>query len=402
MRSRIPLMLLFIWISLCAGGCAYLNRPDSGVIYLEFSASRTPDGIATGSWSWKSYNSWAHPNHQRNFIQIRIKEKNGAFAYSSGIAAHELEWISGYANQPEESDAPIHFTFSRPSGEFDFQGRQNVGGMSGNFAFKPNTKFVADVGSICSAKPSLEELITIGFTNASIEDLWRYEAAISSLDLNGWLRLINSGVSPEYASDMKWALGKMDVDALIECRNSGMTSEYASGFTRVGYAFDYKELIQLHNCGMRPEFAAELKRDGMTLDIRQLTALQNSGIQPSYALRMRELGFGDYVEDIIRMRNSGITEDFIADVKKSGYSLSMDEIIKLRNSGVPAGYLNTVKRAGYSFTVDEIIDLHNHGVSENYLTGIIQPGRKPLSADKICNLYSRGVPAETIRDLRAE
>jgi hypothetical protein len=401
MKPRIPPLLLFIWISLFFGGCAFINKPDSGVMYLEFSSSRSAD-TATGNWSWKSYTSWEHPVQQRDFIQIRIREENGGFAYSSGIAAHELEWISGYANQPEESDAPIHFSISRTSGEFDFQGKQNAWGMSGKFAFKPNSKFVADVGLICGAKPTLEELIKLGFSNATIEGLWRYEAAIVSLDVDGWLRLLNSGISLEYASDMKWALGKMDVDALIECRNSGMTSEYASGFTRVGYAFNHKELIQLHNCGLQPEFAAELKRGGMTLDVNQLTSLHNSGIQPAYALRMRELGFGEYIEDIIKMRNSGVNEDFIANVKESGYSLSMDEIIKLHNSGVPAGYLNTVKRAGYSFTADEVIMLHNHGVTENYLIEIMQPGRKPLSADKIAGLYSRGITAETIRDLRTE
>jgi hypothetical protein len=58
--------------------------------------------------------------------------------------------------------------------------------------------------------------------------------------------------------------------------------------------------------------------------------------------------------------------------------------------------------SGYSFTLDEIVKLRNYGVSESFLAEIIVPGRKPLSADTIVNLRSRGVSAETIKALRAE
>ena len=102
------------------------------------------------------------------------------------------------------------------------------------------------------------------------------------------------------------------------------------------------------------------------------------------------------------MRNSGLQEDYVSNLAEAGYRLSRNELIQLNNSGVPADYVKAVRRMGYSFSIDQIVKLRNYGVSEAYLQEIIQPGRKPLSADLIIDLYSRGVPAQTVRAIRAE
>lgn len=365
-------------------------------------STRNGDASASGDWTWKSYAPWKQPIHHNNYIQIQMRDERGIFSYSSGFAAHEFKWMSGSANQVEKSGTPIHFALTRPSGEWNFHGKQVAWGTAGTFIFEPNTQFAAEVEEICKTRPTLQDLIKLSFSNASIEDMWRFRAAGLSLDVNSWLRLMNHGISPDYASDMKWALGKIDVDAVIECRNNGMTSEYASGFSRAGYALNHKDLIRLRNHGVQPEFAAELKRGGMTLNVDQLIRLRNSGVSSDYALRIWDQGYGETIEDIIRMRNSGVSEDFIAEVRQSDHRLSIDEIIKLRNSGVPSSYLSAVKKAGYSFTPDEVIRLRNHGVTEDFLAEIMQPGRKPLSVDTIVDLRSRGVSAETIRAIRAE
>ncbi len=401
MRSQLKTLLSCAVIGLCITACAYRDTPNSGAIRLVLSFKSDVAG-AKGTWTWQSYFPWGHGFQFRDSVQIEIRDEIGNASYSSFLSSPQLEWISGGGDQAEKSGSPVHFTLALSSGEFDFHGKRTSRGMDGEFIFKPSARFVSDVKGLCGKEPTLDELIKLGFANATIEGLWRYQAAVVSMDAGRWLQLIYSGVTPDYAADMRWALGRLEADVLIECHNSGMAPEFASGYTRAGYAFSYKDLIKLHQRGIQPQYAAELKQGGMRLTVEQLIKLHNSGTQPAYVLRIRESRLGESVDDIVKTHNSGVSEDYIAAVKRSGYYLSLDEIIKLHNSGVQASYLSTAKKAGYSFTVDEAIMLHNRGVSENYLTEIIQPGHKPLSAEKIANLYSRGISAEMVRDIRAE
>jgi hypothetical protein len=390
-----------ICFGLSAGSCIYRSAADYETIHIVLS-SRNSDSGAAGNWTWQFSVPSGHQFWQRNFIPIQVQDERGRYWYAGVIAAEDLDWISNGADRTGESDPFVHFIVDRPSGDWDFQGTRDAGGATGKFVFRANNRFAAEVEAIGGFRPDIDDLIKLSFSNATLDGLHQYKAAGLMLDTGSWLRLINHGVSPDYASDMKRALDGIDVDVLIECRNYGMTADFASGYSDAGYTFDYEQLIRLRNYGVQPEFSAELRRGGMMLDAEQLTRLHNYGLQPAYVLRVRELGFGNAVEDIIKLRNYGVPEDFLADVKYSGYDLSIDEIVKLRNYGVPAGFLESVKRSGYSFTLDEIIKLRNYGITEEFLSDILVPGRRPLSADAIIDLRSRGVSAETIRALRAE
>ena len=273
-----------------------------------------------------------------------MADEVGRSRSSCSFPSQDLAWISNTANQVEKSEYSIRFALIRPSGEWTFYGNAASVGASGKFEFKPNAQFADDVLKQCGARPTLDEAISLGFHNATIEGLRKFQSAGLSLQVKDWIRLLNYGVSADYASSMQSALGKITVDSVIECRNYGMTADFAAGYIRAGYGFDYKELIRLRNYGVQPDYAAEYKKGGMTLTGDQLVRMRNFGVQPAYALRVKELGFGENLDDIIKMRNFGVPEDFIAAVKQSGYMLSLDEIIKLRNFGVPASFLSTAKR----------------------------------------------------------
>lgn len=433
MRSYALLLILSFFISLFGIGCDKDKQSTPHPSAFCITLSSLSGNTATGDWICKSYNPCERQITYNGFIQVQLQDKNGKFFYSNGFTERELEWLSSSRNRPDESDAIVHFTLNRPSGEWDFHGTQDACGceITGKFVFKPDDNFVTEVESICGSRPTLEELIKLSLANAKIEGLRKYMSSVDSFDVDNWLKLINSGIAPDYASDMKSALGRLHVNALIECRNSGMTPEFASGIKEAGYSFNHKELIRLRNSGMTKDFAAKLKSGGIILDVDALIRLRNSGVPPDYALFIRESGLGESIDDIIKLRNSGVPGEFISEIQKSGYHFSVkdiiklrnsgmpasylrtakelgyfsdakhvNDIIKLRNSGVPASYLETVKEAGYSFTVDEIIMLRNRGVSTRYLTEIIQTGYKQLSAEKIANLYTRGVSVDTIREIR--
>jgi hypothetical protein len=388
---------LAVWI--CCG-CSH-SHSNARALHAVITAHQG-DTNASGEWEWKDYSANMSRPARPDYFQIEIRDEKGSSRFSSGFPSQDLAWITTGANQVEKAEYAIRFSLIRPSGEWNFYGNAASTGAAGKFDFTPNAAFVDEAAKLCGGRPTLDEAIHLSFLNATLDSLRQFQSAGLSLQVKDWIRLLSYGVSADYASAMRAALGKLTVDALVECGNYGMTADFAAGYTKAGYEFDYKELIRLRNYGVQPNYAAEFKKGGMALSGDQLVRLRNYGVQPSYALRIKELGYGENLDDIVKMRNYGVQEEFIAGIKQAGYTLSMDEIIKLRNYGVPVSYLGAVKKAGYSFTLDEIVKLRNYGVSESFLAEIIVPGRKPLSADTIVNLRSRGVSAETIKALRAE
>ena len=393
--------LLTSMLCMFAGACDYsaLNPWDQRgrgiVVSLPAHEGETK---VTGEWEWRSYRESRH--YSGRPVYILFESYDQTQRYSSGGTFSDLQWNS--AAQAEKDGAPVRFALVRPAGRWNFQGTVRSWGAEGNVEFQPNSSFVDEVTAVCGARPTVSQLVKLAIFNVSLDGLRSYRSAVQSLDVEGWLKLLNYGVKPEFAESMMNALGKLTPDALIECRNYGVTPEFAAGYSRAGYPFSHKDLIQLKNYGVSVEYAGELKRGGMSLNAEQLVQLHNYGVQPSYALRIKGLGFGDRPEDIIAMRNYGVPEEYVSAAKDAGYQLSRNEIIELRNYGVPAEYLRSIKRMGYSFSIKDIIKLRNYGVSETYLAEIIRNGGKPLSADLIIDLHSHGVPAGTVRAVRTQ
>jgi hypothetical protein len=400
-RFRIAILFAAL-LCVFAGGCDHLNpwdhyeaRATGIVVSLQVHGGETN---ATGEWEWRSYQEGRHYSGRPVYVLFEAYDESENHRYSSGGTFSDLQW--GLAAQIEKDDSPIRFALIRPSGRWNFRGTLRSRGAEGSVEFEPDVSFVDEVSAVCGERPNIGELIQLGISGIPLDSLRRFKSAVQSLDIQGWMKLVNYGVKPEYAESMASAMGKLATDALIECHNYGVTPAFAAGYFGAGYIFTHKDLIQLKNYGVPVEFAAELKRGGMSLNAEQLVQLRNYGVQPSYALRVKDLGYGNNIEDIIQMRNYGVPEDFISETRDSGYQLSKSEIIQLRNYGVPPGFLKSVKKMGYSFSIDQIVQLRNCGVSESYLAEIMQNGRKPLSADVIIDLHSRGVPAETVRAIR--
>jgi hypothetical protein len=357
---------------------------------------------ATGDWEWRSYREGKQYSDKPVFILFETysasRDRRGAYA----SLFSDLIWITSAEKRPGRDDAAIQFALSRPAGRWNFWGKNRFGGAKGTVTFKPNASFVNEIRAADGKRPPISELVQYSLSGLSIETLRSGRESNPSLNSDEITKLQNYGITSEYASSMKSALGGISAGELIELHNYGVTPDFVLGYTRAGYRFRSSELVKLCSNGVTSDYAADLKRGGLSLNADQLVQLHNNGVPPDYALRIKQLGFGNSVDDIISMRNSGLQENYVANMAEAGYRLSRNELIQLNNYGVPADYVKAVRRMGYSFSIDQIVKLRSYGVSEGYLQEIIQPGRKPLSADLIMDLHSRGVPAQAVRAIRAE
>jgi hypothetical protein len=357
---------------------------------------------ATGAWEWRSYREGRQYSDKPVFMLFETynASRGNRRAYASSFS--DLIWVASAEKRPGSDDAPIQFALTRPAGRWNFWGKNRFGGAKGTVTFQPNASFVNEFSAANGKQPAISELVQFSFSGLSVETLRNERESSQSLNTEDVLKLQNYGVTPEYASSMKSALGSISASELIECHNYGVTPDFVFGYKRAGYTFRPSELVNLCTHGVTPDYAAEFKRGGWNLNADQLVQLNNNGVPSAFALRIRQLGFGNSVDDIISMRNSGLQEDYVSNLAEAGYRFSKNDLIQLNNSGVPADYVKAVRRMGYSFSIDQIVKLRNYGVSEAYLQEIMQPGRKPLSANLIIDLYSRGVPAQTVRSIRAE
>jgi hypothetical protein len=357
---------------------------------------------ATGEWNWRSYREGRQYSNQPVFILFETYDTSRSRRRAYAASFSDLIWVASAEKKVERDDAPIQFALTRPAGRWNFRGKNRFGGANGTVVFQPNTSFIDQLNANDGRRPTISELVQFSFSGLSIESLRNDRESGMPLNTEDVLKLQNYGVTSEYAASMRSALGGLSVNELVECHNYGVTPEFVFGYTRSGYTFGSSDLVKLKTYGVTPDFAADLKRGGMNLDADQLVQLHNNGVPPAFALRVKQLGFGNSMDDIIAMRNSGLQEDYVSSLAEAGYRLSRNELIQLNNYGVPADYVKAVKRMGYSFSIDQIVKLRSYGVSEAYMHEIMLPGRKPLSADLIVDLHSRGVPAQTVRAIRAE
>jgi hypothetical protein len=357
---------------------------------------------ATGDWDWRSYREEKEYSDQPVFILFETYDssRNRRRAYASSFS--DLIWVASPEKKVERDDSPIQFALTRPAGRWNFRGQNRFGGAKGKVVFKPDASFIDEVSAGNGHRPTISELVQFSFSGLTVESLRRDRESGVPLDTEDVLKLQNYGITTEYAASMKSALGSISANELVECHNYGITPDFVLGYSRSGYAFRPSELVKLKSYGVDPDFAGDLKRGGMNLNADQLVQLHNNGVPPAFALKVKQLGFGNSVDDIITMRNSGLQENYISNLAEAGFRLSRNELIQLNNYGVPADFVKSARRMGYSFTIDQIVKLRSYGVSEGYLQEIMIPGRKPLSADLIVDLHSRGVPAQTVRAIRAE
>jgi hypothetical protein len=361
-----------------------------------------PQAAVSGEWESAGIDTVFSERHLNEWLNLEIVDATRSRTQMSGVPIKDFDWTA--ANALEASDQPLtnrlEFALRRPAGEILFSGRQELGEARGEFQIKPDPDFSQQVEQLCAEKPGANDCLLLILRKASLDDLRQLKDCGYTVSLADFIRLYNYGLSVDYARDMRQAIGAISIDQLIQLRNHGLTAQYARDFKSAGYSFPPQELIKLRNHAVTADFAAALKKGGFNLNSDELVRLRNSGVSADYATGLKRAGYGGSIEQIVRLRNTGISVDYCTGVQQAGYDLSADQVVQLRNSGVGVDYLAAVKKAGYDFTMEELIRLRNHGVSAEYLADLIESGRKPLPADIIIQMRSRGVSADTVREIR--
>jgi hypothetical protein len=354
-------------------------------------------------------------------INIEIREDNSTYGFY--LPMERAPQVEGKIGDGK----PIHFTIAGDSGDLKFDGAVKGKSASGEYTFEPNKEYVAEAGKLLNTEISDDELLKLAFARISLAYLRGVHDALPSASLKDIVRLRNfgldpdgikafvaagfsqvdeltrlrsHGVTPKYATKARAAGYGKTADEITRLRNFGVTPEYLAGWKDAGFGLSTEEVVHLRNFGVQPEYGAAWKKAGFNVDPEALVRARNFGVPIEFAAALAAVGAKPTMEEIVRMRQFGISPDYFRQVKEQKPNYTVEEIVRLRQYGVQPDYLKTISSGRADFSAEQIIKLRNHGVPAEYVAALNIPDRKPLDAEAIIDLRSRGVSVDTARKLR--
>jgi hypothetical protein len=413
--------VLGILASLLGSGCSVERRSFSNGPSSELTLNLEGDA---NEGTWRSRRSSRLIDGDDSWITVRVEDGTSTWVTSFQVGPNDLKVERGDSSQGAGEEMKI--TIKREAGTFHCVGARYGRGASGTFQFKIDNAYVEKVQPWFSEAPSRRDWLLLALQDVSAAFVQEAKSAGLTVTVSGILRLRQSGINTEFIAELRQGGCVFSIDELIKLRHAGISPEFPVGVKKAGLKLTAEDLVMLRHAGVSLDYLLDLKKADASLSARQVVALRHAGVSAEFfgeaksvrsglaseeIIRLRHAGVtADYLrewkdfdfawDEIIRLRNAGVPADFASALKRAGYALTSEQIIKLRHAGVAADFLATVKSAGYEFTPDEIIQLRNAGVTPQYLTGLHTAGQKPLSADVIIDLRRRGVPVETVRQIR--
>jgi hypothetical protein len=353
-------------------------------------------------------------------INIEIREDRSTYGFY--LPTERAPRIEGKTSD----GSTLHFVIEAESGDLEFDGVVKNKVASGRYVFEPNKEYAAEAGKLLRAEPTNDELLKLAFARVSLGYIKGIHEALPSSNLDDMVRLRHHGLDPDGVKAFV-AAGFARVEEITRLRNHGVTPEYATKARAAGYGKSAEEITRLRNFGVTPEYLTGWKEAGFALSADEIVKLRNFGVQPEYGAAWKKAGYdidpeglvrarnfgvpiefaaalgGDKkpsLDEVVRMRQFGINADFYRDIKGVKPDYSVEEIIRLRQFGVSSDYMKAICATRNDFTAEQIVKLRSFGVPAEYVAALNVPDRKPLDAQAIIDLRSRGVSAETARKLR--
>jgi hypothetical protein len=354
----------------------------------------TPAGDASeGSWEARGHIA---PKGMPFWMMVTVEEPN-ASGRTVGLHSDRIEFTAdaGLPGGP----ASIHFLIAGEGGQVSFSGAQSNQESSGTFRTKFNPAFVQAVESLLDPPPSGVEWLLLVLRDVGPDYIRRIQETGQEVSAADVIRLSLQSISPEFIAELRNAGYRFSTEDLIRLRRGGVASGYAANLATTGDALSADEIISLRRAGVSDEYFLGMKRFRPDLEVDGVVRLRRAGISPDLLGAFDDFGFSE--EDLIGLRRSGITPDYATAIRDAGYDFSPDEIIQIRRAGVSPQYLTAAKQAGYDFTAEELVKLRRAGVSADYLAALHLPGRKNLPVDLIVESRRRGLPPETVQQIRA-
>jgi hypothetical protein len=415
--AALAIINLLLW-SGCSVQRTSFNHGHSSELTLNLNSD-----ASSGTWSGWGNSSLIHGGNA--WVTVRVEEGSSTWMVGSHVNRRDLTIVRGDAS-PGAGDG-LKIELRREAGTFHCVGAMRGDEVSGTFQFEIDNAYVQKVGPWLAATPSKREWLLLALQDVSAAFVQEVKGTGLTVTANGLLRLRQNGINAEFISELRHGGCAFDIDELIKLRHAGVSAGFPVGVKKAGLTLTVDELVMLRRAGVSLEYLLDVKKADASLLSSQVIALRHAGVSSEFfgeaksihsglesgeIIRLRFAGItADYLrrwkefdfslDEVIKLRNAGVPSEFASALKQAGYALPSDQIIKLRHAGVAADLLATVKNAGYEFSPEEIIKLRNAGVTPQYLAGLHLPGQKHLAADVIIDLRRRGVPVETVRQIRA-
>ena len=394
---------------LCAGlwgsGCIVVTRSSSGIHSsvthtttfqsptLELTVERTEPEVS-GRWTAQLGKISGEKAGQFWFSFTVRDEANQT---TKGVSANASEFPALMAQ--EQADWPGQFEYATDAGRILFRGERDGRKAQGTFEFAPDTNYARQVQASLKTAPSGVDCFWLAVYQVTAEQLAAYAQAGEKLSVADICRLKAQGVSPEYLATVR-KTRPFPVEEVIRLRNQGVSADFPAAFKDAGYPFKTEELIRARNHAVSAADAKAWKEAGFNFGLEELIRMRNYGVRPEFGKAVREALNQATPEELVKLRNYGVSEQFLREMRRADGQFTAEDLVYLRSRGVQPDYVVEWRKAGFGFSAQELASLRNHGVPASYAAVLNVPNRKPLTADMIVKLRSRGLSAEEIRALR--
>jgi bla regulator protein blaR1 len=237
----------------------------------------------------------------------------------------------------------------------------------------------------------IEEMIALGYTNLSVDDL---------IDLK------NHGVTPQLVRELKaQGYDKLTVEQLLRLASNGVSTQFIKELKDAGLEqAPIESLVRLQTHDVSARFIKELGELGYkNLSADQLTRVASHGVTPQFIRGLQSAGYGELaIDEIVRARDHGVGAEFIKAIRDQGYDgLTMEQVIRTRDHGVDAEFIREMNSAGFGrLPLDLIVRAQDHGVSPEFIRKFRSAGYSNDPLDKIIRAKDHGVTLDYIESVR--
>ncbi len=356
-------------------------------------------GLAPGQWKGKL-------EAGRGSVHLALRAHSGGsdLRTSFSVASDELQGFDATAF--EQAGAPLHLTWRRSAGAFEFEGE---GGRRprGSFRFEADPGFIDGWGVLGFDELGKGDLLVLAMHDVHLADAQRLQQlGYSGFDARDMIRLSAEPEMIAWVEGMQGLTPRPDLDDLFRLRAHGVDAETIRSFTERGLGtIGIDSLLRLRNHGIDASFLRGMIDAGVDADdLDGVLRLHANGISPDAVVALRSAGLpGIGIEEQIRLRNQGIEAAYVRGMVESGLpDLSIDDLLRLSAHGVGTDFARALVAAGPGKEgADAVIHLHDRGVSADWARQMSELGYGGVSPDDLARLLSHGVSPELVRSLDA-
>jgi beta-lactamase regulating signal transducer with metallopeptidase domain len=189
-----------------------------------------------------------------------------------------------------------------------------------------------------SEKLGQVQVTTNDTSDKNIDYISQMRAAGYNVDMNRYITMKASGITPEYAREMaNLGFGIPPVNDLVVMKEHGVTPKFVSTLRATGMQFEsINDLVSCVLFDVTPEFIGRMKAAGFdSIPARRLGELRAIGVTPEYARAMKQQFPSVTARKLMGLWALHIDDAFIAQAKSHGFApLTIQKLEELRGSGV--------------------------------------------------------------------